>query len=119
MRPSAKLLPTAVFLVLLMIMAGIAFLCHRHTSSLHETRAGISQAHQVIEILDELRLRLTAAEGSRRGYALTGDERGLQSYRRNVDVVRKAGATLRQLTRDNPSQQARFDKLDPLIEERL
>ncbi|HEX4607858.1 MAG TPA: CHASE3 domain-containing protein [Urbifossiella sp.] len=62
---------------------------------------------------------LKDAETGQRGYLITGDAAYLQPYEATVENARGGGRRLRELTADNPAQQARAGALDRLVETRL
>jgi PAS domain S-box-containing protein len=90
-----------------------------HTASRDATAAWVSHTHEVLETLDGLLIALDDAVAARRGYALGGDGVQLGTYRAAVERVAQEKTRLRQLTDDNPAQQARLDALDPLLAARL
>ena len=59
------------------------------------------------------------AEAAGRGYLLTGRARYADQYRAQVASSRAQLTTVEQLTSDNPVQQARFARLDPLLQRRF
>lgn len=100
-------------LFLAFAVLGVAFFWFdRSAESLNHT-------HEVRNGIDNVRLTLTQAESAQRGYMLTGDAiylNHLESARRRADArVRE----LSEMTRDNPSQQARLAALRQLMTQRL
>jgi len=59
------------------------------------------------------------AETGARGFIITGDTSFLQPYSGAAADVRKHLGDIRQLTIDNPSQQARLDSVGPVIERQI
>ena len=62
-----------------------------------------------------LQNHVQAAENSQRGFLITGDTDYLKRFDDAIIKMPALSASLRQLTTDNPQQQARLDKLEPLI----
>lgn len=69
----------------------------------------------VLETADEVRAAMVDQQTGVRGYLESGREEFLAPFERGRAVLAKAGARLRVLTRDNPAQQARLDRLDAEI----
>ncbi len=69
--------------------------------------------------IQELLLTITDAESSKRGFLLTGDQAFRQRYAEAKERIPRRLENLRQLTMDNPSQQARVLQLTTLIYARI
>jgi PAS domain S-box-containing protein len=84
-------------------------------------QAGASAEHaqDVRFETDRLLLLLRESETGQRGYLLTGDDDFLKPYDRAVQLAPISISHLRQLTSDNPNQQRRLDRLQPLTKKRL
>ncbi|MGG6296731.1 sensor histidine kinase [Leptolyngbya sp. AN02str] len=74
---------------------------------------------QVIDLIDATMLGMTEAEAGRRGYILSREIAFFGDYNRGLTAAQQNLAELRQLTQDNPTQQERLDRLEPLMAERL
>jgi diguanylate cyclase (GGDEF)-like protein/PAS domain S-box-containing protein len=61
----------------------------------------------------------TAAESAARGFALTGDLSFLETMRKAATSANQHEREVRLLTADNPRQQQRLDRLEPLLRERF
>ena len=85
----------------------------------NETGRLVDHTHRVIELNHEVLARMVDAETGERGFIITGDSAYLAPYRGSAADVRQNLERLRQLTRDNPPQQARLDSVGPLIARRL
>lgn len=75
----------------------------------------VAHTHEVRKELASLETSLQSAETGQRGYVLTGDERYLTAEAANFNIIEEHRERLRELTRDNPRQQARLETLAPLI----
>ncbi|HXE04146.1 MAG TPA: CHASE3 domain-containing protein [Methyloceanibacter sp.] len=63
--------------------------------------------------------QVQAAENGQRGFLITGDDDYLKRFDGALARVPELLASLRQLTADNPRQQARLDRLEPLVKARF
>jgi signal transduction histidine kinase/ActR/RegA family two-component response regulator len=63
--------------------------------------------------------QVQAAENGQRGFLITGDDDYLKRFDGALARVPELLANLRQLTADNPHQQARLDRLEPLVKARF
>jgi signal transduction histidine kinase/CheY-like chemotaxis protein len=63
--------------------------------------------------------QVQAAENGQRGFLITGDDDYLKRFDGALARVPELLASLRQLTADNPHQQARLDRLEPLVKARF
>ncbi|MEX2220679.1 MAG: CHASE3 domain-containing protein [Candidatus Rokuibacteriota bacterium] len=101
------------------VLLAIAAASYRSVASLAETGQWIGHTHEVLAAIDAVVAVTTTAETSARGYALTGEERFLETYQSDARGAEAALATLRRMTADNPGQQRRGDGLEPLVREHL
>jgi PAS domain S-box-containing protein len=79
----------------------------------------VTHTYKVLDAARNLMSNLEQAESGQRGYLLTGDPTFLASLRLTMQDQESIRRSLRQLTADNPTQQARLDTLDRLVAERL
>jgi len=105
----------AAFGLALLIMLVVAALAYRGTTRLVQTAGWVSHTYQVLEQVATVETSLKDAETGQRGFLITGEDRYLEPYNASRKGVDGAVAGLRRLTSDNAKQQARLDKLDPLI----
>ncbi len=112
-------LATIGLAIALALIVAIAALGYRTTEELVETSRRVEHSHQVMQALDEAMLDATSAGRSRRTYSLTGRESEVPRVYEAMARAREALARGRSLTADNPAQQARIDRLAPLIERRF
>jgi methyl-accepting chemotaxis protein len=106
----------SAFGLALVIMLAIGAVSYRSTGKLVQTAGWVSHTYAVLEQLTMIQSGLKDAETGQRGYLITGEERYLEPYNNSRKKVDGAIASLRKLTSDNPVQQARLDKIEPLIE---
>ena len=79
----------------------------------------VSHTFEVLASLRETYSDLVEAENSRRGYSLYRDSRAMEDFQHYTAVLPKELAKLRELTQDNPRQQARLNRLDGLTARRI
>jgi CHASE3 domain sensor protein len=79
----------------------------------------VDHTHEVQGRLDALLGALIDAETGQRGYVITGEPRYLEPHEVGTRRVPGVLTALRQLTADNPRQQARLDSLAPVVDARL
>jgi PAS domain S-box-containing protein len=103
----------------MLALAGIGWLAYRTSTNLITTENWISHTHEVIATLESGLAILTDAETSQRGFLLTGDEQFLQDSQKAQARIVGWTEKIRRLTADNPDEQQRLDKLEPLISQRL
>lgn len=89
------------------------------TRSLVENTRWVDHTHRVIEALDDVIGNIAGAMISRRGFSLTGDGSQLADYASAVRELTLSEQRVRSLTSDNPKQQRRLDRLEPLLATRV
>lgn len=87
--------------------------------ALTESYQHISRAQQLVGELQELRKLLLNIETGQRGYIITGRREYLQPYEQALNGITPTLAALRELTRNDPEQSERLDRLGPLVKQRL
>ncbi|MEO9143908.1 MAG: PAS domain S-box protein, partial [Polyangiaceae bacterium] len=97
------------------MLAASATLAFWTTGAQIENARWVEHTLQVMETLDVASGHVTTMQNSRRGFALTGDEDELLSFTSATTGLGSAATRLRSLTSDNPIQQVRLDRLDPLL----
>jgi len=79
----------------------------------------VGHTHVVISHLEQLQTDALEIQSSSRGYGLSGDPRFLEPFAAGVVRLHENLAIIRHLTRDNPVQQARLERLAALIEREI
>jgi PAS domain S-box-containing protein len=79
----------------------------------------VRHTHEVVENLLSLRSAMENVESSYSGFALSGKESYLQSYRASSQSAGQYEATVHNLTLDNPVQQKLFPELERLAAEKI
>jgi len=101
------------------IAASVGVVSYRTITGLVETSKWVEHTHQVLSEIDVLLFQMNQAEAEQRNYLIAGDEGYLEHYKVAVMTVNQKMEQLRQLTRDNPTQQQRLDIIEPLVKSRL
>ncbi|MEA5506587.1 response regulator [Halotia wernerae UHCC 0503] len=109
----------ASFAISLAILTTIGLISYQSTNELIETSRRESHTYEVLSELKDLNLELRNAETGQRGYIITGKQRYLEPYNFATKVLDQKLQELKTLTADNPIQQSRLDRLQPLINKRL
>jgi len=107
------------FALAVAVLLAIAGASYQSVTSLAETGQWIDHTHEVLAAIDAVASATTTAEAGTRGYALTGEERFLETYQSGARGAEAALATLRRLTADNPTAQGRANRLELLLREQL
>jgi len=92
---------------------------YRATRRLITDAGWVNHTQLVREEIASMLAGLHEAETHQRGYLLTGVSNYLETSKASGKEVADHLASLRQLTADNPNQQRRLDKIEPLIKERI
>ncbi|HTG09335.1 MAG TPA: CHASE3 domain-containing protein, partial [Candidatus Eisenbacteria bacterium] len=101
------------------VLLAIAAASYQSVTSLAETGEWIGHTHEVLAAIDAVASATTTAEAGTRGYALTGEERFLETYQSGARGAEVSLASLRRLTAENPTAQGRVNRLEPLLREQL
>jgi PAS domain S-box-containing protein len=84
-----------------------------------ESERWVRHTDEVLESLQNLILATERIKSSYVGFALTGKEAYLESYRANRSSAEKELATVRALTADNPWQQQRIPEIERLAAQQI
>jgi len=84
-----------------------------------ESGRWVRHTHEVIETIQDLSLALGSVRSGSRGFALTGQESDLATYRADVSRAAQDLAAIRKQTADNPNQQRHFPAIEILAAERI
>ncbi|MDB5735797.1 MAG: hypothetical protein JWN16_2434 [Alphaproteobacteria bacterium] len=100
---------------LFLILAIVAYLTIQFAANERDAQAWVRHTYQVIEAQYRIQNDIQSAETGQRGYLLTHQPVFLQNYRHFADLAPADLKAFRDLTRDNPDQQARANRLEALI----
>ena len=79
----------------------------------------VSHTHEVLESIHDLVFAVESIGSNSRGFALTGKESYLESYRTGLLKVAQDQAAIRHLTLDNPEQQRQIPLLESLTAQKI
>lgn len=103
--------------IVVLILLGLATAAV--TSRYANSEEQVAQTHEVETALARVRASLQAAESASLSFFITGDLGSVRQYETATAELAVWMATLKTLTKDNPTQQARFAELTPWIAEDL
>ena len=107
------------FALALAIIVVIAAVTYQSIGTLTQTAGWVDHTHKVLERLSALLQGLTDAETGERGYIITGEDSYLEPYQNAVGAIEQDVKDLKELTKDNASQQHRLELLQPMVTQRL
>jgi methyl-accepting chemotaxis protein len=102
----------AIAIFLLLVVAGTAY---RSTAQLVDASAWSTHTYKVMRQLELVSATLADAETGQRGFVVTGEENYLDPYRNAIGRLDELERDLRTLTADNGAQQARLNRLVPVV----
>jgi PAS domain S-box-containing protein len=111
----AKLAFGSAILALLVVGA----ISHRGLVVSSESVRLVRHTHEVLENLQDFLITMDGVESSYRGFALTGKESYVESYRADILSAKQDEATVGNITVDNPEQQRRLPVLERLAAEKI
>ncbi|MCX5799670.1 MAG: CHASE3 domain-containing protein [Proteobacteria bacterium] len=79
----------------------------------------VGHTFEVLGTLNDTLLSIIDIETGGRGYVITGEESWMEPYNTGVVLYQQHLKNLRELTKNNPSQQKRLDSLDNLCAEKV
>src|SRR5580700_3248769 len=97
----------------------VAAISYRSTVASTESGRWVRHTHEVLENLQNLLAEVQSTESSYRGFALTGKESYLDSYRASILSAEQGETTVRNLTVDNPKQQILIATLERLAAQKI
>jgi methyl-accepting chemotaxis protein WspA len=106
-----------ILAIIIVLLVGIG--SYSSINRLLDASRWVEHTYLVISKIDATYTNLLEVSSGQRGFAITGDEQQLGNYRQALSRVHTDLQSLRQQTRDNPSQQKALDQLEPIITGRL
>lgn len=106
------------FIVALAIIVWLGVLSFLNHQKFAETSEWVSHTHEVLFHSEQVLTAAMDIETSQRGYVITGDSLFLKPLMRDTGTLYHHLDTLRMLTRDNPAQQKRIEKLTVAVEKK-
>jgi len=102
-----------------LLVGGMGVVAYRSVGELVDSANWVTHTHKVKEEISKSITALTDAETAQRGYLLTGEQQYLEPYTAAAKSIKQHIQAIRELTIDNPSQQARVSTLQAQITERV
>ena len=84
-----------------------------------ESDRWVRHTHEVLETLHNFAADMARIESSDRGFALTGEESYIESYRASILSAKNDETAVRSLTKDNPTQQLELPGLEALMAQKI
>lgn len=107
------------FGLLLVVLVLNAWVTMRQLSTQTETAFWLDHTQQVLFELSQTESLLKDAETGQRGYLFTGDPKYLRPYTAAISKIEPHLDQVAELTRDNPTQQARIPALRVLVHAKM
>jgi signal transduction histidine kinase/CheY-like chemotaxis protein len=104
---------------LFLILAIVAYLTFQFAANEREAQGWVRHTYQVMEAEYRVENDIQSAETGQRGYLLTHQPIFLQNYQHYAAQAPIDLQAFRDLTRDNPAQQARAERLQKAVQIRL
>ena len=109
----------ALAVVPAILVLGVGALAFQQARHVIADVGEVERSHAIIERSDELLTRAVDAETGQRAYLLTGQELFLDPYRGARSDISVVIDSLRQLRKNQPSQLARLDTINHLVDARF
>jgi PAS domain S-box-containing protein len=116
---SRSAFPVVGLLGAVAVLSTIGLMARQYTRSGIEAAGWVEHGHQVIESLLPIWATVSTAESGVRGYAATRDRTMLAEVEPALERAAASARELRDLVRDNPSQQSRLEVLEPALRRRI
>jgi PAS domain S-box-containing protein len=110
---------TAVLASAAVVLAGMVLLLLHDFKRSQEAEYWVAHTYQVMNSAESVLSTMKDAETGERGFLLTGDETFLAPYNSAIAALPHGLKRLKDLTSDNPLQQARLVEINGLTEQRL
>lgn len=111
--------PMANFGLILMVLVLNGIVVHRNTIALHQSHDRVAHTHDVLTQIEQMFARLVEAESGVRGYAITGDDSYLETYRQEMNSLPEQVRALQASVKDNPVQYQKSRQLEEYVKSRL
>jgi len=97
----------------------VGAISYRSMAASTESDRSVRHTHEVLEKLQNLLAAMQSIESSYRGFALTGKESYLDSYRASIASAEQGEAAVRNLTGDNPKQEILVPTLERMTAQKI
>ena len=107
------------FVLVACIMLGLGWSTYRMVRDASSDDAWVEHTQIVLTLVEELHALVIEAESSARGFALTGEDRYLQPFERDLPLILTKLQVVQRETSDNPAQLGRIKAVGSWIQTRL
>ncbi|HSH94140.1 MAG TPA: CHASE3 domain-containing protein, partial [Roseimicrobium sp.] len=119
MKSKTNRLGLSGFVASLVLLLLVAWLNWHQSERMRDAMDRVDHTEKVRDGLDRLLMLMQDVETGARGFLLTGDISYLDPLDASASQIRPQLQLVRQMTADNPRQQAACDELAPLVDRRL
>lgn len=109
----------ALFLVAIIIFAGLFYAALQSSEITRESSRQVSQAHEILYHLERVESAISGIEGAHRGFAISGKEEFLELIDYQKNEIDHGLEMLDSLIREDPEQLERLDELSALIARKI
>jgi signal transduction histidine kinase len=110
---------TLGFALAAVVVIASGLLIHRNIQLIARNEAQVVHTHRVLHAMDGIRIALSAAESSQRGFIITTNREYLQPFRDALPEIDARLKEIAELTIDDPSRSRQFEALRRLVAKRL
>ncbi|AWV05073.1 chemotaxis protein [Burkholderia sp. JP2-270] len=107
------------FITILVVVVVVGATAYRSTVKFAEAAQWVIHTQKVLTRISDLLVTLVDAETGQRGYLITGEIRYLEPYQAALRGIDANIRDLKESTVDNPVQQERLRKIEPLVAEKM
>jgi signal transduction histidine kinase len=116
---SSLLKARAAFIIAIGLLLACALIAYGAVRGFVTSVRSVEHTQQVEVLLGETESVIAYAARARLTYVFSGDDQALAQYQQAVSRISTELSELRQITKDNPTQQANCDRLEQLVGERI
>ena len=118
-KPSLNRKMRLAFASAMLTLLFVGAISYREMVVSRDSARWVSHTHEVLESIHDLLFAVESIGSNSRGFALTGKESYLESYRTGVLKVAQDQGAIRHLTLDNPEQQRQIPLLESLTAQEI
>jgi signal transduction histidine kinase len=116
---SSLLKARAAFIIAIGLLLACALIVYGAVRGFVTSVRSVEHTQQVEVLLGETESVIAYAARARLTYVFSGDDQALAQYQQAVSRIPVELSELRQITKDNPTQQASCDRLEQLVDDRI
>lgn len=119
MKRTVGLGATVGFALAVIALVATGYLSYQNLRRISRNDGLVVHTHEVLDELRDLGATLSEAESRQRSYLISGEQIYLNPYRVAASATGRSVVRLKRLTTDNPAQQERLARLQPMVAERV